>query len=79
MARTSLIEDIFDMLRKLPWWVGVATAAVFWIVGLFVTAGMTKNAMQNALRPLFKFAFNGFAILALVAVALPSPPSRIAG
>jgi len=70
MARTSLIEDIFDMLRKLPWWVGVSAAAAFWIAGSFLTAGMTKDAVQNALRPLFKFAFNGLAILALVAAAV---------
>lgn len=70
MARTSLIGDIFDMLRKLPWWMGVATAAVFWIVGLFFTAGMTKDAVQNAIRPLIKFIFNGLAILALVAAAV---------
>jgi len=31
------------------------------------TVGMTTNAMSNALRPLFKFAFNGLANLALVA------------
>jgi len=70
MARTSLIEDIFDMLRKAPWWVGVAAAAAFWIVGLFFTASTPKDAIQSALRPLFKFAFNGLAILALVAAAV---------
>ncbi|MBU4201453.1 MAG: restriction endonuclease [Verrucomicrobia bacterium] len=70
MARTSLIEDMFDTLRKLPWWVGVVMAAVFWIVGLFVTTGMTKDAIQNAIRPLIKFAFNGLAILALVAAVV---------
>ncbi|MBU4198879.1 MAG: hypothetical protein KKE37_05850 [Verrucomicrobia bacterium] len=48
----------------------MATAAVFWIVGLVITAGMTTNAMQNALRPLVKFAFNGLAILALVAAVV---------
>lgn len=62
MARTSLIEDIFDTLRKLPWWVGVSAAAAFWIVGLFFTTGMAKDALQNAIRPLIKFAFNGLAI-----------------
>ncbi|MCX6993585.1 MAG: restriction endonuclease [Kiritimatiellaeota bacterium] len=70
MARTSLIEDIFDMLRKLPWWVGVATATMFWIAGLFFTAGMTKDALQIAFRPLVKFVFNGLAILALVAAVV---------
>ena len=70
MARTSLIEDMFDTLRKLPWWVGVVVAAIFWIIGLFITAGVAKDAIQNAIRPLFKLVFNGFAILALVAAAV---------
>lgn len=70
MARKSVIEDLFDMLRKLPWWVGVATAVVFWIMGMVITGGMTKDAVHNALRPLLKFAFNGLAILALIAAVV---------
>lgn len=70
MARTSLIEDIFDMLRKAPWWIGVSVAAVFWIVSLFFNAGTPKDAIQNAIRPLIKIMFNSLAILALVAAAI---------
>lgn len=70
MARNSFVEDLFDILRKMPWWVGVATAILFWLVGILVTAGMSKDAIQNALRPLVKFMFNGLAILALIAAAV---------
>lgn len=68
--RTSLIEDIFDTLRRLPWWMGVITAAVFWFLGVMFTSGAAKDPMQNALRPLFKFLFNGLAILSLVAAVV---------
>lgn len=67
MARTSIIEDLLDMLRKAPWWLGVAAAAVFWIVGMFITGGMSKDAVQSAMQTLFKFTFNGLAILCLLA------------
>ena len=70
MARKSMLEDLFDLLRKLPWWVGVATAVMFWIIGLIFTGGNTHNAVQDALRPLVKFAFNGLAILALIAAVV---------
>jgi len=29
-----MIEDLFDLLRKLPWWVGVATGIASGIMGL---------------------------------------------
>jgi restriction system protein len=70
MARSSLIEDIFDIFRKAPWWMGVSAAAVFWVIGHFVTAGMSNNAIQRAVQPLFKYMFNGLAILSLVAAAV---------
>jgi restriction system protein len=73
--RTSLIEDIFDMLRKLPWWVGVTTAAVFWIVGMFFTSGTAKDPLRNAFRPLFELLFNGLAIVALIAAAVSAVQS----
>ena len=70
MARTSLLEDIFDLLRKAPWWVGVSAAAAFWIAGLIVTAGATKDAVHGALRPLIKMLFNVFALASLVAAGV---------
>lgn len=70
MARKSLAEDLFDMLTKAPWWLGVAGAAVFWIVGMIVIPAPSKDVFQTGLRPLLKFLFNGMAILCLVAAAV---------
>ncbi len=70
MARTSVIEDIFDMLRKAPWWMGVSAAALFWILGLIFVGGPAKDPIQSAIRPLFKLMFNGLAIVCLVAAAV---------
>ena len=67
--RTSPAEDIFAMLYKLPWWVGVATAAVFWVVGMNYASATPKDPVQTAVRPLIQYFFNGLAILALVTAA----------
>ena len=65
--RTSLIDDIFDMLVQLPWWVGVIFAGIFWVVGLIFADGQSDDAIRSALRPLFRLVFNGLAILSLIA------------
>lgn len=72
MARrkTSLIEDIFDMLQQLPWWVGVIFAGVFWFVGQIFAARTGTEPIQTAMQPLFKFLFNGLAVLSLVAAVV---------
>lgn len=68
--RTSLFEDIFEMLKNLPWWAGVTAAVVFLIVGQSFTAGMTGSPSQKALRPLVGLVFNGLALLSLAAAAV---------
>jgi restriction system protein len=70
MAQKSLAEDLFDLLIKAPWWLGVAGAAVFWIVGMIVIPAPSNDVFQTGLRPLLKFLFNGLAILCLVAAAV---------
>lgn len=68
--RTSLIEDIFDMLQQLPWWAGVTAAGIFWSIGEVFMARTGGEPMQNVLRPIFKVVFNGLAILSLIAAVV---------
>ncbi len=72
MARrkTSIVEDIFDMLQELPWWAGVAAAGMFWFVGLIVTGRATQAPIQTAIRPMIKLVFNGLAVISLIAAAV---------
>lgn len=70
MARKSPLEDLLTMLVKLPWWVGVATAAVFWVIGLIVMSGTPRDTIQGAIRPMYKMMFNGLAIFALIAAGV---------
>ena len=51
MARRNkgIIEDIFEMCSKAPWWFGVAAAAVFGIIGLIVSVRMSGNPMGLSL------------------------------
>lgn len=73
--RNSMPEDVFHMLRKLPWWIGVIAASVFWIAGMFCARGAATEPLQNAFRPLFKILFNGFAIISLIAAAVSAAGS----
>lgn len=65
--RTSLIEDIFDMLQQMPWWAGVIAAGVFWGVGQGFAARQSTDPMQAALRPIFGMMFNVLALVSLIA------------
>ncbi len=63
--RAGLIQDIFDLLAQLPWWVGVIAAGVFWIA-----SGMLFNESNGRYADV-RFATMGHAIgRALAAVAL---------
>ena len=68
--RTSLIEDIFDMLVQLPWWVGVTVAGVFWVIGASRIGGAGGNAVSSGMAPFIRMAFNLLAIISLVAAAV---------
>ena len=52
--RTSLIEDIFDMLQQLPWYVGIIFAGVFWLVGQIFAAKTGTSPIDTAFRPFLK-------------------------
>ncbi len=68
--RSSSIEEVFDTLQTLPWWVGVAFAAGFWIAGHVIIARTVGNPMMTAIRPILQFLFYGFAIASLLAAAV---------
>ncbi len=60
--RTSLIDDLFDMLVELPWWVGVIVAGVFWMMG-------ASRAGIGGLAPFMRLVFTLFALMSLAAAA----------
>lgn len=70
MARKGQFDMVFDMLVKVPWWVGVLFAGIIKVVGLIVTSNPSNDPVQDALMPIGKMVFNLFAILALVAAAI---------
>jgi restriction system protein len=68
--RTSLLDDIFDLLFKSPWWLGVAFAAAFWIGSVFVGHPDPKaETLTKAMAPLFKMFLRFLAFISLVAAA----------
>ena len=72
MARRNkgMIEDVFELCSKAPWWFGVSAAAVFWIIGLIVAGRIASDSLLYAARPLITLMFNGLAVVALVAAAV---------
>ena len=68
--RTSIIEDIFDMTSKAPWWLGVTIAAILWIVGLIVGASASKNSPTAAFNTLGRYFLNFLACVVLVAATV---------
>ena len=72
----GLIEEVFDNLQQCPWWIGVITAAVFWIFGQIFLAHTGSSQLLTALRPIIKLIFNGLAILSLVAAVISPFKSR---
>lgn len=63
--RTSILEDIFDMTTKAPWWLGVTIAAVLWIVGLIVEASASMNSPTAAFNTLGHYFLNFIACVVL--------------
>jgi restriction system protein len=70
MARTSPVEDIFDMLAKAPWWLGVTVAGIVYITGNVFFANAPANSPIQAINPLMRMFANGIAVLCLVAAAV---------
>lgn len=70
MARTSLVEDIFDMLTKAPWWLGVIAAGIFFIAGTFFLGNAPAHSPGQALNPLMRMFMNALAFVCLVAAAV---------
>jgi predicted RNA-binding Zn-ribbon protein involved in translation (DUF1610 family) len=64
--RTSLLEDIFDMTTKSPWWLGVSIAAALWIAGLIVQASAASNSPTAAFHTLGRYFLNLLAGMVLV-------------
>ncbi len=68
--RSSLLEDIFSMLAKSPWWVGVIAAVVFWIIGLIMSSKAPQAPAQQVFHVFAKFFFYFLSVLSLVAAAV---------
>jgi restriction system protein len=70
MARTSLVDDIFDLLSKAPWWLGVGAAAAFWIGGMFAGRPDPQGDLfKTAIAPIFRFFLDALAVVSLIAAA----------
>ena len=72
----GLIEEMFDDLQQLPWWIAVIVAGVFWILGQIFLAGPGSSQLLTALRPIIKLIFNSLAILSLIAAVISAFKSR---
>jgi restriction system protein len=67
MARQSLIEDIFDIVAALPWWVGVILGGAFFFAFKVYVPSTVSDTFQPAWTPLFDalaWAFLGLCLLA---------------
>lgn len=65
--RTSIFEDIFDMLQQLPWWAGVLAAVAFWMVGRIIFGVLDEDDIRNLGNAVARMIFYGLAILSLLA------------
>jgi len=59
------MSDVFDMLRTVPWWVGVLAAGFFCVLGLVTAAFTGHSPAGKAFQPI---VFMFFAMLAGVAL-----------
>ena len=58
------------MCSTAPWWLGVAAALLFWVMGLIFAGRMANNNITSGFQPLVKLLFNGLALVALVAAGV---------
>jgi restriction system protein len=70
MSRKSPADDIFDILTKVPWWIGVIAASVCWGGGFFVSASAPAGPTQESFAKLGRWFCNLFAIICLVAAVV---------
>jgi restriction system protein len=70
MARTSIVEDIFNILTKAPWWLGVTAAGIVYITGNLFFGNAPAHSPSQALNPLLRMFTNAIAVICLVAAAV---------
>ena len=67
MARKSLIEDVFDIVATLPWWVGVILGGAFFYAFKVYVPSTVSDTLQPAWASLYDvlaWAFLGLCLLA---------------
>ncbi|HNP65380.1 MAG TPA: restriction endonuclease [Woeseiaceae bacterium] len=67
MARKSLIEDVFDIVATLPWWVGVILGGAFFYAFKVYIPESVSDPLKPAWTPMFDvlaWAFLGLCLLA---------------
>ncbi len=65
--RSSMLEDLFTTLIKVPWWLGVGVAIAIWLIGRHVLGNMADNSVTDMIRPLFRLLYGAMAVVALIA------------
>lgn len=67
MARKSLIEDVFDIVATLPWWLGVTLGGAFFYAFKVYVPSTVSDTMQPAWTPLYNVVAWGLLGLCLIA------------
>lgn len=75
MARTSFIEDLFDVSRRLPWWAGVGVAVSFY----FSVPFLLTHLIPTTDDPIFGAVFNGGEIFITVVFRYIVPVAFVLG